>query len=107
MDNIGPFRPNSVAIGDAHELVRLLPDESIDVVVTSPPYWGQRTSAGTGTEADPREYLMELRSFFASLLPKLKEDGIVWLNIADAYNTPINWRENDYEYSTLGPDQSG
>lgn len=107
MNSIGPFAANSVAIGDSRDLVMQLPDQSIDVAVTSPPYWGQRTSAGNGVEADPREYLGDLRSFFVLLLPKLKDDGLLWLNLGDAYNTPINWRESDHEYSSLGPDGTG
>lgn len=107
MAPIGPYRANSVAVGDAWELVESLPDESIDVVVTSPPYWGQRTSIGSGVEPDPREYLMGLRELFARLLKKMKLDGLLWLNIGDAYNTPINWRQTDHAYSTLGPEQAG
>lgn len=107
MGSVGPFSANSVVLGDCRDLLTELPDESIDAVVTSPPYWGQRTSDGTGIEADPREYVAALREFFAMLLPKMKLDGVMWLNVGDAYNTPINWRESDHAYSTLGPDQVG
>lgn len=107
MSRIGPYQPNSVVLGDSLDLMKDLPDGSIDVGVTSPPYWGQRTSAGNGVEEDPRQYVAALREFFAVLLPKMKEDGLLWLNIGDAYNTPINWRESDHAYSTLGPDQTG
>jgi DNA modification methylase len=31
----------------------------------------------------------------------------MWLNIGDAYNTPINWREDDRTYSSLGKDRQG
>src|SRR5690606_20691828 len=71
------------------------------VVVTSPPYWGQRPSAGTGVEEDPRDYVASLRDVFLSLLPKLKPGGVVWINIGHAYNTPANWREEDRNFSTL------
>ncbi|MBT4492029.1 MAG: site-specific DNA-methyltransferase [Gammaproteobacteria bacterium] len=84
-----------------------LPDESVDLVVTSPPYWGQRDSLGIGIEQDPREYLDGIVGHFKSLLPKLKDKGIVWLNLGDSYNTDINWRLDDYKYSTLGKDKSG
>ena len=93
--------------GDCLELIPGLPDESIDVVVTSPPYWGQRESLGSGTEEDPREYIDFLKTAFDVLLPKLKQKGIVWLNMGDAYNTPINWGPKDHKYSSLGPDRSG
>lgn len=104
---LGPFRLDTVVAGDCRALVPLLPGGSVDVVVTSPPYWGQRISEGTGGEPDPRRYLAELRALFAALLPKLAADGVCWLNLGDAYNTPVNWRESDRAYSTLGPTRSG
>ena len=48
------FPLNAVVEGDCRALIPALPDESIDIVISSPPYWGQRTSAGNGVEADPR-----------------------------------------------------
>lgn len=88
-------------------LVRELPDESVDILVTSPPYWGQRISQGIGVEEDPRLYLRFLTDMFASFLPKLKKDGIIWINLGDAYNTPVNWRYDDKRYSTLGAEKKG
>jgi DNA modification methylase len=104
---LGPFPLDAVTAGDCRKLLLDLPDESVDVVVTSPPYWGQRTSEGNGVEADPRAYLTELTEIFTALLPKLKRRGIVWINLGDAYNTPVNWRRHDSAYSTLGPDRAG
>ena len=99
-----------VFAGDCLELIPKLPDASIDVVVTSPPYWGQRSAGGglgNGTEEDPRDYIAFLQAVFAALLPKLKQHGIVWLNLGDAYNTPVNWGAKDYKYSSLGVDRNG
>ena len=93
--------------GDCLKLIPLLPSESIDIVVTSPPYWGQRQSLGVGTEEDPRDYIDFLKKVFLELLPKLKQEGIVWLNMGDSYNTPVNWGAKDYKYSSLGADRSG
>lgn len=104
---IGKFKLNQVHQGDCLDLINKLPDSSVDVVVTSPPYWGQRTSSGTGTEEDPRAYLDFLSNVFANLAAKLKPEGILWINLGDAYNTPINWREDDRKYSTLGADKAG
>lgn len=73
---IGPFPLNAVAEGDCRALLRQLPADSIDVLVTSPSYWGQRTSLGTGVEADPREYVRELVEMFATAREKLKPQGI-------------------------------
>ena len=80
---------SAVYQGDCVELIPLLPDASVDVVVTSPPYWGQRESLGSGTEEDPRDYIASLSEVFTAILPKLKPHGIAWLNL-DAYNTPVN-----------------
>lgn len=104
---IGPFRLDAVALGDSLELIRLLPPNSVDVLVTSPPYWGQRHSNGTGVEADPRDYLKFLTQLFSLALTKLKPQGIAWINLGDAFNTPVNWREDDRRYSTLGADKVG
>jgi DNA modification methylase len=60
-----------------------------------------------GTEEDPRVYIKTLASIFGELLSKLKQRGIVWINLGDAYNTPVNWRLDDRVYSTLGPDRNG
>ena len=104
---IGPYSLNQVAVGDCLTLIERLPDESVDVLVTSPPYWGQRTSAGTGVEDDPRAYVTALAAIFRAFRPKLKSNGIVWINLGDAYNTPVNWRLEDRAYSSLGPTKDG
>jgi DNA modification methylase len=54
---VGSFSIGSVTEGDCRELIPQLPDDSIDVAVTSPPYWGQRLSRGHGNEEDPRKYV--------------------------------------------------
>jgi DNA modification methylase len=104
---LGPFNLNEVALGDCRSLMEQLPEQCIDVLVTSPPYWGQRTSAGTGVEEDPREFVRSLSAIFKAALPKMKKEGIVWINLGDAYNTPVNWRLDDRVYSSLGPDKEG
>ncbi len=106
-DEIGLFKLNKVYQGDCQDLITHLPNESLDVVVTSPPYWGQRLSQGVGVEDDPRVYLEGISNIFTMLLPKLKPSGILWINIGDSYNTPVNWRQEDHEYSSLGAAKNG
>lgn len=105
--HLGPFALNDVVQGDCRDLIPQLPPDCIDVVVTSPPYWGQRLSLGTGVEEDPRSYLKNLTGIFESVLRVLRPEGILWINLGDAYNTPVNWRQEDYTFSSLGPDRSG
>jgi len=107
MPNLGEFEVNRAYVGDCLELAARLPAESIDLVITSPPYWGQRTSSGVGVEADPRRYLGALVERFVALKRVLKRDGLLWINLGDAYNTPVNWRKDDHCYSSLGPDKAG
>jgi len=104
---LGPFELNRVIEGDCLKLIPQLPDDSVDIVITSPPYWGQRDSNGNGTEENPRSYLEFLTKVFLMVYPKIKQRGLLWINLGDAYNTPVNWRADDSRYSSLGPDQSG
>lgn len=106
-DTLGPFELNRVAEGNCADLIPQLPDQSLDVVVTSPPYWGQRMGLGMGNEDDPRVYVEELAAVFGLIVPKLKSHGLLWINLGDAYNTPVNWRLEDRQYSTLGADGNG
>lgn len=94
--------------GDNFIQVPTLADASVDVVVTSPPYWGQREGPGIGQEPDPREYLRSVARVFEVLRPKMKHRGILWVNLGDAYNTPVNWSpQSAHKYSTLGPQRAG
>jgi DNA modification methylase len=107
MTRIGEFKLNRVYAGDCMALARGLPADSVDMIVTSPPYWGQRTSSGVGVEEDPRVYVAGLAERFVALAQALKPTGLLWINIGDAYNTPVNWRWDDHKYSSLGPEKAG
>ncbi len=104
---LGPWTLNFVHNVDALTGLKEIPSDSFDVVVTSPPYWGQRESAGIGSEADPRDYVKNLVAILAETMRCLKPAGTLWLNMGDSYNTPINWREEDYGYSSLGKERNG
>ena len=104
---LGPWQLDSTHNIDCLEGLRRLPANAVDVVVTSPPYWGQRGNGGLGAEADPRDYIRNLTAVLVEAMRCLKPSGTLWLNIGDAYNTPINWREEDHHYSSLGKDGRG
>lgn len=87
--------------------LKTVPSNSVDICVTSPPYWGQRGDEGVGTEIDPRDYVANLVEIFTEVLRVLKPSGLLWLNIGDSYNTPINWKFEDHVHSTLGADKKG
>jgi len=77
----------TIKIGDASELTHKLDNDIVDITITSPPYWGQRQSSGFGEEEDPRRYIDNLLSVFVPLLQKTSEKGLLWINIADSYNS--------------------
>lgn len=76
--------------GDArHELLKL-PPESVDCVITSPPYFKQRNYGGEsnieiGTEKTITDYISNLVDIFGALVPALKPEGSLWLNLGDKY----------------------
>ena len=72
---------------DARELP--IPDNSVDCVVTSPPYWGLRDygigEQGIGLEPTPEEYCTNMVKVFREVWRVLKPTGTVWLNLGDSY----------------------
>jgi len=104
---VGPWRLNTTQNVDCLTGLKAMPDECIDMFVTSPPYWGQRGNGGLGMEADPRDYVSNLVEVLNEAMRCLKPNGLFWLNVGDAYNTPINWREEDYVHSSLGAEGKG
>ncbi|HEX8234562.1 MAG TPA: site-specific DNA-methyltransferase [Abditibacteriaceae bacterium] len=104
---LGKWPLNSVHNTDCLQGLKGLPDDCIDIAVTSPPYWGQRGDVGIGSEEDPRDYIANLTNILLELMRTLKPTGVLWLNIADSYNTPINWKEEDHKYSSLGINGNG
>ena len=104
---IGPWPRNHVHQRECLTALREIPSDIFDVTITSPPYWGQRGDSGLGSEKDPREYVENLVIILHEVMRCLKPSGTLWLNIGDAYNTPINWRTVDSNYSTLGKDRTG
>jgi DNA modification methylase len=79
-----------ILIGDAKEKLKELETESIQSVITSPPYWGLRDyghAEQIGLEKNPNEYIDNMVKIFNEVLRVLKKDGTLWLNIADSYSS--------------------
>jgi site-specific DNA-methyltransferase (cytosine-N4-specific) len=85
--------------GDTREIIRCLPDDSIQCVVTSPPYWGVRDygiSEQIGAEMDLNEYIRTLVNIFREVRRVLKPEGTFWLNIGNTYTSGgRKWRQVD------------
>lgn len=81
---------NRIVCGDAFHILKQLPSDSIDCVVTSPPYWALRDYGVTeqlGLEPTLQDYLERLCSVFDEVKRVLKPAGTCWINLGDTYST--------------------
>ena len=70
--------------GDAATVMRRIEDESIDCIVTTPPYWRRRsqgTESISATSAD--QYIEQLLQAMQQAWRILKPEGSLWLNMGD------------------------
>lgn len=78
-------------LGDALEVLRDMPDASVDCCVTSPPYFGLRSygvDGQYGLEDTPAAYVETMRSVFTEVRRVLADDGTCWINLGDSYVYP-------------------
>jgi len=81
---------NTIIEGDVLEQLKKIPDESIDCMITSPPYWQLRDygwKGQWGLEPTVDEYLLRLWAFMDEIKRVLKPKGTVWMNLGDTYGT--------------------
>lgn len=84
----------SIQIMQANALDLPLADESVDLVVTSPPYFGLRSyqdggehyDGQLGDEHTPAEFVDALVAATAEMMRVLKPSGSIWVNLGDKYN---------------------
>jgi DNA modification methylase len=79
---------NKIICGDSLKVLKTIPDESIDCVVTSPPYWALRdygVAGQIGLESTIDEYLDKLILIFDEVKRILKPSGTCWVNFGDTY----------------------
>jgi len=84
-------------LGDALDVLRTLPDGSVDCVVTSPPYFALRdygVPGQYGLEPTPAAYVETMRAVFAEARRVLADDGTLWLNLGDSYVSPPKGSES-------------
>jgi DNA modification methylase len=80
---------------DVIEGLQQLETESVQCVVTSPPYWGLRdygTEGQLGLEPAPQGYISRMIEVFREVRRVLRKDGTLWLNMGDCYACSQNGR---------------
>ena len=83
-----PNRKLTLLCGSATDLLPKIPSDSINCVVTSPPYWRKRDyghDKQLGLEPTAQEFVRSLVKIFSEIRRTLTPDGSVWLNIGDTY----------------------
>ena len=71
--------------GDVRDKLSELPDKHVQIMVTSPPYWGLRdygVNGQIGLEETPAEYVAKMVEVFHEVR---RDDGCLWLNLGDSY----------------------
>ena len=81
-------KPWEVIHGNSLDVLKTLPDESVNCCVTSPPYYALRDYGydwQIGLEETPEQYIQKLVEVFHEVKRVLKDDGTLWINIGDSY----------------------
>lgn len=80
---------NKILCGNSLDLIKKLPDNSIDLIITSPPYFKQRDYGGlkneVGNEDKVEKYILSLTMLFHECVRVIKESGSIVFNIGDKY----------------------
>lgn len=109
-----------ILVGDCIAVLDAMEADSVDCVVTSPPYWGLRdygVEGQIGLEPTLAEHLHVMVRVFDAVRRVLKPTGTLWLNYGDCYATQPNGRTaaatkaaggddrtfRDKPFSTVGP----
>jgi DNA modification methylase len=109
-----------VLTGDCRDIMRAMPAESVDCIVTSPPYWGLRdygVAGQLGLEPTLGEHIATMVDVFEAAKRVLKKTGTLWLNYGDSYAASVNGRSaadtkavghddrtfRDKPFGTIGP----
>lgn len=88
---------NKIYCGDSLSVLKTFPDKSIDMCITSPPYYGLRDYGVTGQlgmEKTVGEYVDNLVAIFTEVGRVLKDTGSLWVNLGDSYMAHNGTRGN-------------
>lgn len=84
------MKSNKILHGDCIEEMKKIPNENIDMCMTSPPYWALRdygVKGQLGLEENFDKYIEKLCDVFDEVKRVLKKEGTCWVNLGDTYYT--------------------
>ena len=107
---IHEFKEFNLLKGHVLDLLKTVPQKSVQCVVTSTPYWGMRMydesfvarwadgeSAAYGHEQTPEGFVRHTTEVLAALYDVLADEGSIWWNIMDSFNTRTQIRGSAVE----------
>ena len=90
--------------GDCRVILPQFPENSVQVCLTSPPYFGLRDyehDGQIGFEESPAAYVKEIVRVMSEVARVLRPDGVAWLSIGDTYTFSGRggggWMERHYQ----------
>ncbi|MEE8058503.1 MAG: site-specific DNA-methyltransferase [Pseudomonadales bacterium] len=97
---------DDIIVGDSRQLLTQFANNTFQMCVTSPPYWGLRDygiDGQIGAESSIDEYIDDLVAVFREVRRTLKDNGTLWLNIGDSYTSGgRTWRDTDKKNPARG-----
>lgn len=95
---------------NAVDYIRQMPHKSVETIVTSTPYWGLRIYKDShfvswadgetcpyGHEQTPEGFLRHTTEILAALWDVLEDEGSIWWNLMDSFNTRTQIRSSAVE----------
>src|SRR3989338_2175969 len=79
---------DKVYCGDTLQLMKKIPDNSVDCIITSPPYWAIRdygVDGQIGLEEHPQNYINKIVAFMGEAKRVIKPTGTIFLNLGDSF----------------------
>jgi site-specific DNA-methyltransferase (adenine-specific) len=92
---------NKIIQGNAFDVIKTISENTVDMIITSPPYFGLRdygVNGQVGLERSPEEYVFGLCDLFDLAKKPLKNKGTLWVNIGDSYNSTTRSSKSDKKY---------
>lgn len=110
------YQDEYVTLYRANALNLPLADNSVDLVVTSPPYFGLRSyqdggehyEGQIGAEATPAEFVDALIAATREMMRVVKPSGSIWVNLGDKYvsdnrGSAIDVKRGEAKWAPAGP----
>lgn len=94
-----------ILIGDCRARLADIPDGSVQTCVTSPPYFGLRNyghDGQIGLEPTPSDFIEAMVEVFREVRRVLRDDGTLWMNLGDSYNTGTSKPSGASKHADVG-----